>query len=355
MQQWDQRALLPTWEVVGWKRELSARAPWLMTVLYTSRTHVSDLGGSLFGSIKAAAFRTCLLCTCTAALLARMTDGTRERSCEFWAHLPEWPCLAYTGTPSALTNDERSHLQSIIGDARFIRYTPMSLCQVTDELQLFRKVGVIWSGVTCVTSAISERNDHRAAVEGVHVQGNPPQAPVPAGQPPPPRVCRAFAHIRLPKDAGCITVMTVYGAIAICVHRYTKDRGRGVDALADAKYWAGNTHFDWQSVAPSGMDFCPSEHYAEAIPATIRHRTSCAARGAAWILDVCGRFYGAVAFADKREDMERAGAVAGAIVRVCFFKCQERSMGECADVAALARNAAWRVMAKLTGVRASVW
>ena len=96
-----------------------------------------------------------------------MTDGTRERSCDFWAHLPEWPCLAYTSTLSALTKDEHVRLQSIDGDARFVRYTPMSFDQVVDELRLFRKIGVVWPGVASVASAISERNNSRAAVADV--------------------------------------------------------------------------------------------------------------------------------------------------------------------------------------------
>ena len=319
--------------------------------------HVSASScGLSFGSLNGCYCpHTASRCTRVATPLARMRDGTRERSCDFWAHLPEWPCFAYTSTLSALTKDEHIRLQSITGEARFIRYTPMSFVQVTDELRLFRKVGVIWPGGTSVASAISESNDSCAAVACAREQDSARQVPGPSGQPPPPRVCRAYAHIDLPGDAGCVTVMTVYGAIAVCVHRFTKERWRGTDTLTDAKYWAANTRFDWRQVTPRGMSFCLPEHYAAAIPAEIRDRTSCAAKGAAWIPNICGRFFGAVAFADNREDMERAGAIAGAIVRVCFFDCHELAMGECADVAALARNAAWRVMAMQTGVLASVW
>ena len=136
--------------------------------------------------------------------------------------------------------------------------------------------------------------------------------------------------------------MTVYGSYAIAMWAYSH---WVPNMLSHAKGWAGNVRFDWEQVCRDrrGFKFCPLGVIGTVIPESAKIACSAAASGAAWLPHTSGSYFGVIAAACNRPDLERASALAGAVAHVCFYGYNEQMLASpppgIATIAAYAREA----------------
>ena len=235
------------------------------------------------------------------------------------------------------------------------------MLQSFEELRLFRSVGALWTGASNVRRAsvlcfVRHRRWRAELLDRAAFGSIVPHQLPDLSSPAPPPICRPIVHISLPDGSGCVTLLTVFGSYAVAVWAYER-WGPGI--LSYAKDWAGRVRFDWEPGCRDqrGFDFCPLRGISSAIPLTARRACSAAAAGAAWLPHTSGSFYGVIGAAGKRSDLERAAALAGAIVKICFYGYNEELLAfplpGAADVAALTREAYLQDRALQTASR--VW